>query len=60
MGGNVWEWCDDWYNDNRVSRVLRGGSYNDNQPAYLLTTHRFNATMNLVADDIGFRVVLGR
>lgn len=37
MSGNVWEWCWEWYDSNRSSRVIKGGSWysyvsNDNDP----------------------------
>ena len=58
MAGNVWEWCQDWYNAAETARVLRGGSWYYDAPAYLLSSFRFSLTPDLRFNYYGFRVVL--
>ena len=58
MAGNVWEWCQDWYDSDHDSRVLRGGSWSC-PPNYLRAAYRVNY---LPADTdyyLGFRCVSG-
>jgi len=33
LSGNVWEWTASWYEDEKVNRVVRGGSWYDNRLA---------------------------
>jgi hypothetical protein len=58
LGGNVWEWCEDWYDADQKYRVLRGASWCDHSPAYLLTSRRVRSQPNERFDFNGFRVVL--
>jgi formylglycine-generating enzyme required for sulfatase activity len=60
LGGNVWEWCEDWYDDERRERVLRGGSWSDGSSADLLSSARYGARPDDAAPNGGFRVVLSR
>jgi formylglycine-generating enzyme required for sulfatase activity len=57
MGGNVWQWCDDWYDANHLNRVLRGGSCVC-VPRMLLLSWRNHVSQTQIYKYIGFRCVL--
>jgi formylglycine-generating enzyme required for sulfatase activity len=53
MDGNVWEWCEDSY-DEGSARVIRGGNW-DGEGAYCRAAHRFGYAAS-DRYDLGFRV----
>jgi formylglycine-generating enzyme required for sulfatase activity len=59
LGGNVWEWCEDWYDSEQKYRVLRGASWPDVfVPRNLLSSCRNDFTPDGRYVNYGFRVVL--
>ena len=58
MGGNVWEWCADWWNAEKKDRVVRGSSWFNYQRGYLLSSKRDYIAPTTRHGSYGFRCVL--
>ena len=62
IAGNVWEWCDDWFDGGQKERVARGGSWRstwrDVTADVLLTSYRLHLVPATREPDVGFRCVL--
>jgi Sulfatase-modifying factor enzyme 1 len=60
MGGNVWQWCEDWYNSENTHRVLRGAAWDSRNPIFILASARDYITPDYRGSFIGFRCVLAK
>jgi formylglycine-generating enzyme required for sulfatase activity len=58
MGGNVWQWCEDWYDESQKGRVQRGASWYNDTASYLLSSYRNWAIPANRYGSTGFRCVL--
>ncbi len=58
LGGNIWEWCEDFYDGKSGSRVLRGSSWDCSDSSYLLSSFRLNYGAGRRFNRCGFRLVL--
>jgi formylglycine-generating enzyme required for sulfatase activity len=58
MGGNVWEWCPDWYDRAQDYRVLRGASWFNDGRVALRSSYRSFGGPRYRNDNYGFRCVV--
>ena len=61
MGGNLWQWCDDWYDAAKTQHHLRGGSWDESDKAKLLASARWPHELGFredKTDKSSFRCVL--
>jgi tetratricopeptide (TPR) repeat protein/formylglycine-generating enzyme required for sulfatase activity len=58
MGGNVWQWCEDWYNFKELYRVWRGASWESFRRDALLASYRRGAAPDARYTFAGFRCVV--
>jgi serine/threonine protein kinase/formylglycine-generating enzyme required for sulfatase activity len=58
MGGNVWQWCEDWWSAEHNDRVLRGGSWGESNRLGLRSSARAHAGPTWHRQGYGFRCVL--
>jgi formylglycine-generating enzyme required for sulfatase activity len=58
LSGNVWEWCADAYCPGSLARVIRGGSWGSDRPAYLQSANRIAKFPDSRNDETGFRIAL--
>jgi serine/threonine protein kinase/formylglycine-generating enzyme required for sulfatase activity len=58
LGGNVRQWCEDWFDQHQKERVLRGASWNGRRPNLLLSSRRSPSDPAQGGHLNGFRCVL--
>lgn len=58
LGGNTWEWCEDWSDERRENRVLRGASWAYPGRGELSAAARIRNIPRRRGSDYGFRCVV--
>ena len=58
LGGNVWEWVEDKYDEKKDERVMRGGGWNVEGESGLRSSSRSSDLPGMRYGSLGFRCVL--
>jgi formylglycine-generating enzyme required for sulfatase activity len=57
LGGNVWEWCEDWMDQENMKRVLRGAAFSDDK-GWARSSRRTAYASGSTPPHGGFRILL--
>jgi len=57
MAGNVWEWMENWYSENKSAVSLRGGSWSNETGSLRCRARDISSPVNGSSFNLGFRVV---
>ncbi|KAA3612726.1 MAG: NACHT domain-containing protein [Planctomycetota bacterium] len=57
FSGNVWEWCCNWSDSDKIWRIIRGGSWFSDNPGDLRCAFRYRSRPRGGHGGLGFRVV---
>jgi len=58
IGGNVWQWCEDWFDKEQQHRVVRGASWSRSGRGNLLSSYRNHYAPGFRYYGNGFRCVI--
>ena len=58
MGGNVNQWCDGWFDEDRKEYVYRGAAWDGSARGTLLSSNRGHTAPTNRFNNLGFRCVL--
>ena len=56
MHGNVFEWCFDWYENEKINKLACGGSW-ESSAMFTHLSHRYWLNPSSRTNDIGFRIL---
>jgi formylglycine-generating enzyme required for sulfatase activity len=59
MGGNAFQWCEDWYDKERKQRAMRGSPWDTYSRRFMLSSHRGANAPDVRNPSYGFRCVVG-
>ncbi|NLB56113.1 MAG: SUMF1/EgtB/PvdO family nonheme iron enzyme [Lentisphaerae bacterium] len=60
LGGNVWEWTEDWNDSTMTAKIFKGGAWNQTNPESLKIISRNADSPDTRTPYVGFRVIISK